>query len=488
MKEAAERDTVLEGVLDEFAGLAAIPRPSGHEKAVSNYLKKRLTELGFTVVQDEYKNIIADKAATPGCEKAPLTILQGHMDMVCVAEDGYDYNPEIDPIKLQRGDTYLEAEGTSLGGDDGIGVSVAIYAMLHAKEHGPLRLIVTVDEECGMTGAINLDAKYLTDAAYLINCDSEDYDELTIGSAGSVDLTFRRPMKQVEPTGTRAWTIQVGGLLGGHSGAEIDKERGNAVRTLALILLALQERGTIELNLFTGGKAHNAIPDTALAEIVTDLPLADLQAVIDGQKQHFHDVYGDADPDLTVDLTPVEMPATVIQAGDTQRLLRLLTVLHTGIYAMSTAVPGLVATSANLGVVRMMKNHDAVVEFFPRSSSDEKIEEFCTLAAIVGQMTGFAPEIGTQSPGWKENKDSRLAQIMSDVFAKQNGRPMKVGAIHAGLECGWHFEKNPKLDMVSTGVTAIDIHSPQEKIVLATIRPQVELIEETLREIASLEA
>ena len=166
----------LEGVLDEFKKLAAIPRANGHEQAVSDFLKKYLTDAGFSVVQDAKNNIIADKPATKGHENAPRTILQGHMDMVAVGAEGVDYDPLTDPIKLVRTEKYLTADGTSLGADDGIGVAEGIYLMKHAKEHGPLRLIVTTDEERGMTGAIALDAKYLKDAQCLINCDSENYD------------------------------------------------------------------------------------------------------------------------------------------------------------------------------------------------------------------------------------------------------------------------------------------------------------------------
>ena len=272
------QNEVLEGVLAEFAKLAAIPRKSGHEQAVSDFLKSYLSELGFTVMQDEANNIIADKKATAGFEKAPLTILQGHMDMVCVAEEGYDYDPLKDPIKLVRTEEYLSAEGTSLGADDGIGVAEAIYIMKTAKDHGPLRLIVTTDEEQSMKGAIRLSAEHLKDASFLINCDSENYDELTVGSAGSVDLDFTRELKRVEPETPFAWKIEVKGLLGGHSGERIGDGRGNAIRTLAMILTALQEKGEVELASFAGGKARNAIPNDAAAVFVTDLPKEEIDA------------------------------------------------------------------------------------------------------------------------------------------------------------------------------------------------------------------
>ena len=476
---------ILDGVLEEFQKLAAIPRKSGEEKRVSDFLKTYLTEQGFHVVQDEVNNIIADAPATPGFEQAPRTILQGHMDMVCVAEDGYVYDPLRDPIKLVRSEKYLEAEGTSLGADDGIGVAEGLYLLKHAKDHGPLRLIVTVDEERGMTGAIHLAPKYLQDAKFLINCDSENYDELTVGSAGSVDLTFRRTLKYEAAPEGKAYRLSVGGLLGGHSGERIGDGRGNALRTLAFLLQALAQQGHIALSDFHGGKAHNAIPDTAEASFVTQIPQEEISQILTAEKEKFLAIYGAVDPSVEFVLQETEAPERVLIPGDAQRLLRLLLLLHTGVFAMSTVIPSLVETSANLGVVRM--EEDTVsVEYFPRSAVDGKLDEFAAEAKILGELVGFEAVVGTKSPGWKENKKSVLAKMMAEVFEEQNGKPMKVETIHAGLECGWHFGKNPQLDMVSIGVTTQDIHSPNERLVLATVEPQVRLIEETLRRIAKL--
>ncbi len=476
---------ILDGVLEEFQKLAAIPRKSGEEKRVSDFLKTYLTEQGFHVVQDEVNNIIADAPATPGFEQAPRTILQGHMDMVCVAEDGYAYDPLRDPIKLVRSEKYLEAEGTSLGADDGIGVAEGLYLLKHAKDHGPLRLIVTVDEERGMTGAIHLAPKYLQDAKFLINCDSENYDELTVGSAGSVDLTFRRALKYEAAPEGKAYRLSVGGLLGGHSGERIGDGRGNALRTLAFLLQALSRQGRIALADFHGGKAHNAIPDTAEACFLTQIPQEEISQILTAEKEKFLAIYGAVDPSVEFVLQETEAPERVLIPGDAQRLLRLLLLLHTGVFAMSTVIPSLVETSANLGVVRM--EDDVVsVEYFPRSAVDGKLDEFAAEARILGDLVGFEAVVGTKSPGWKENKKSVLAKMMAEVFEEQNGKPMKVETIHAGLECGWHFGKNPQLDMVSIGVTTQDIHSPNERLVLATVEPQVRLIEEALRRIAKL--
>ena len=481
-----KKKKILDAVLEEFAKLAAIPRKSGHEQAVSDFLKQDLTAAGFTVIQDERGCIIADKPASKGYEKVPRVILQGHMDMVCVAEEGYAYDPLKDPIKLIRGEKYLEAEGTSLGADDGIGVAEAMYILKHAQNHGPLRMIVTVDEEQGMTGAIHLDSRYLTDAAYLINCDSENYDELTVGSAGSVNLDFSRKLTRQAATQPNGWQIEVKGLLGGHSGERIGDGRGNAIRTLAFALAALQEKGSVELASFTGGKARNAIPDDAKMVIAADLDQAAMDAVLKTQRENYLKMYGGVDPAVQFVLTRVDVPQQVLTADVTTDFIRLLTILHTGVFAMSTVIPGLVETSANLGVVSM-NEEEVTVAYFPRSAVDQKLNEFCFMAEEWAALTGFTAHIGTQSPGWKENKDSRLAKLMTGIFKEQNGLDMKVETIHAGLECGWHFLKNPKLDMVSIGVTTKDIHSPNEKLLLDTVEPQVHLILETLHQIAERE-
>ena len=473
---------ILENVLKEFEKLAAIPRKSGHEKAVSDFLKGYLEELGFQTVQDEVFNIIADKPASAGFEKAPLVILQGHMDMVCVAEEGYDYDPLRDPIKLRRTEEYLEAEGTSLGSDDGIGVAEAIYILKTMENHGPLRLIVTVDEEQGMKGAIHLDRRYLEDAVFLINCDSENYDELTVGSAGSVNLDFSRKMKCVPPHAGHAWIVGAKGLKGGHSGERIGDGRGNALRTLAAAIRAIQKKGEVELVSFDGGKARNAIPSDARAVFVSDIPKAEIQAVLAEQEQRFRQMYGAADEGRFL-LEETGLPEEVFVPEDTLALLRLIQIIHSGVYAMSQAVPGLVETSANLGVIGTEGNR-VFVQCMPRSASDQKIDEFCRTAEDWAALTGFDLQIGTKSPGWKENKNSRMARLMEEIFQEQNGKPMKVGTIHAGLECGWHFCKNPSLDIVSIGVTTQEIHSPRERLVLSTVEPQVRLICEALRRIA----
>ena len=474
---------ILETVIAEFEALTHIPRPSGHERAVSDYLKKRFTEIGCTVTQDEALNIIAEMSATAGCEAAPCTILQGHMDMVCVAEPGVIYDPLTDPIKMQRTEEYLTADGTSLGGDDGIGVAEILTAMQYTEAHGALRAIITVDEEQGMSGARRLDAAHLAKARFLINCDSEDYHIMTVGSAGSVNLDFSRMLTRRE-SALPAYRIAVEGLRGGHSGERIGDGRGNAIRTLALALQTLAGHGKIEIVSFTGGTARNAIPPTAEAIIRTEIGEREIVNVLVEEEKRFHALYGTADPTMKFAFTTVENAGRVIGADEQHDLIALLTLLRTGVHDMSRLHVDKVETSANLGVITMDES-EVHVQFFPRSSVNERLDEIVTMAETLAKRTGFTLTVGAKSPAWREREHSTLVKIMGEVYAAQNGgAAMTVESIHAGLETSWHAAKNPELDMVSIGVTAHGIHTPEERVEIAAIVPEAKLMMETLRRIA----
>lgn len=481
---SAEDKIIVNEVLENFSALAAIPRPSLHEKAVSDYLLDAFRNLGCDVRQDEANNIVADRAASPGFEDAPRVILQAHMDMVCVAEEGVEYDPFHDSIRLRRTENELTAEGTSLGADDGAGIAMILYVFRHSKNVGPLRAIITTDEETGMTGAQALDAKAFADSEFLINWDSENYDELTRGCAGSVGVDFCRNIEWRGPSEGNAWRISVRGLLGGHSGERIGDGRGNALRILAQTLRALKKAGiSVSVASMTGGSARNAIAAEAEAIIVTSSRQEELHRVISDIEQHIRNEQVNVDPDFSIALSDVGTPNRVMSEADAAAVTDALLLLHTGVFQMSTTIPGLVETSANLGLLRTEEN---VIWFsyFARSSVDEKIIDIAESCRVLGERLGFEVNIATPSPGWRERAQSALSDMMAAIFEEQNGFQMKVDVIHAGLECGWHIKKAPQLDMVSIGVTTRDIHSPKETLDLSTIVPQVQLVMETLQKIA----
>ena len=480
------RDKILDGVLEEFAELAAIPRPSKHEEKVSNYLKKFFAERGFKVVQDGFKNIIAEIPASPGKENSPLTILQGHMDMVCVAEEGYAFEPTKDPIKLIRGEKFLEAEGTSLGADDGIGIAGILWLVknLQSFEHGRLRIIFTTDEEDGMSGAKGLDKKFL-DADYLINCDSENFGEIVAGSAGSVHVNFWRELHYVRPD-TKLGTnmkIKIGGLRGGHSGLDIADGRVNAIKLAVQIMRTITGHGKIRLASLSGGRAFNVIPSEAEMIIATDLSAADVQKICAGMERRIKKVYGATESNIKIEAQIVKRPDKVLHAKDYELLTNIIALIHSGVYFVSPENHAQVLASANLGAVRM---DDKIVELkiLPRGNADEFVEEFIEGFDQAAKLCAFESKFSEPTPAWNFNQDNKLLKFAEEIFTVQNNFAPEVKTIHVGLETSFFAKKNPELEIISIGTTNENIHSPNERLNLETVAPHVKFIVGLLEKIA----
>lgn len=413
------KENIIEGVLAEFAKLAEIPRPSGHEKAVSDYLYKLFADMGCQVEQDKVNNIIADMAATDDCQDKPLVVLQAHMDMVCVADDGVAYDPIKDPIKLVREGDKLHADGTSLGADDGMGIAIIVYIMKNLQSHGPIRAIITVDEEAGMTGSINLTDNHFEGVKYLINCDSEDWDLLTVGSAGSGDMDFSRSYKLAEEVKGKAYSLKLAGLKGGHSGEEINCGAANALKAMAVCLDGIRSKGqSFQLVSFNGGRAKNVIPSVAEAVFYMDMEPAQLQQLVDEAYTHFMGHYGDIEENASLVLQELEAGSCqAMDKADGDSLIDLLLILPNGVSAMSQLCTGLVETSANIGVVNTDADKKLMsVQYMPRSSREESIKEYYATAGAIGRVAGFEVKYGTMFPSWAERKNSKLAEIMSEVF------------------------------------------------------------------------
>ena len=482
-------EKILEGVLAEFKNLAAIPRPSKHEEKISDFLKNYLTDLGFEVAQDDTKNIIANIPASCGLENAPTTILQAHMDMVCVAEEGFNYNPLTDAIKLVRSENFLEAEGTSLGADDGIGVAEILYIAKQTDKfpHGAIKIIFTTDEEQGMSGAINIDAKHFQGADFMINCDSEDWDEIVVGSAGSTRIDFSRKINFVAPAENfkNAFAVKISGLRGGHSGTEIGKNRANALKLLRNFLHCFEGEGNFQLANFSGGKASNVIPDTAESLIVTGLEENILKTCAENFKRTVEKVFGSAEPNFKIEISATKIPVKVFCEKDFADFMNLLELIHSGVYTMNRNIPHQVESSANLAVVDLQEDI-LQIDVFARANVFELLNKFIKLHSTLAKVTDFEIKYSAPSPAWNFNPDSKIVKIMAEVFERQNNFAPKVHTIHAGLECSYFLTKNPALDVVSIGTTNENIHSPQERLHLKTVAPQVNLIVETLQKISAL--
>ena len=462
---SAKQDAIIDGIVKEFSGLAAHPRKSGHEKAVSDYLAARLTELGATVHQDAVNNIIADVPATPGCEEVPLTLLQGHMDMVCVAKRGVAYDPLKDPIKLVREGNVLHADGTSLGADDGMAAAIFLYLLQQDFAHGPLRLIFTVDEEVHMTGSMNLDPKWVRDATYVINCDSESLDTLVVASAGSVHTDFTRDVKREANPYDCALKVTAKGFAGGHSGETINKGKSNAIKALARALERLHQAGVpYRLAQVTGGAAANAIPSEADAVIVVPAAQAEqAKEQVAAEEASQKAVYGTVETNLSMTAEGTERPEQVWSQADTDHLVDLLVLLHTGVFAMNQHL-----------------------EYFPRSSSNERLQEFVENLPVFARVTGFQLQVGKMFSAWTENVHSRLLPVMEKVHKAVLGKDPKVAAMHGGLETGFFYAMDPQLDLVSVGPNTHAIHSADESVALDSCAQLARTIAGTLVELTML--
>ena len=472
-------------ILDNFLALCAIPHKSHHQERPSRYLYERARGRGLEARRDGAGNVIIDKPASPGREGAPRVILQAHMDMVTVWEEGKIFDPLRDPIRTVCDGRTLKADGTSLGGDDGAGVAIAMAILEDpAAVHGPLRAIFTVDEEDGMSGAGSLDARYL-DAAYLINLDWEEYGSLCCSSAGSEEYAFRLAPAW-ERGGGAAFELRVQGLTGGHSGSAIHFGRANAIRLLSGLLRGAAEAGIpVRLAAFAGGSAHNAIPSSARAAAV--VPAADA-----GRFRVLVRELADAalrrcaatDPAARADLTALDaVPDRVLSAGQTAAWMEMMTTVFDGVHTMSAAIPTLVESSANLGTAALTED-GAAFDVHQRSSdpavTDRMREEYRRNA----RAFGFAMTVESSSPPWPVRPDSRLRELCVRTFRAREGREMRVEPIHAGLECGSFSDKNPALDIVSIGPDILDIHSPRETLVLETVDGCWGLVTDLLRAIS----
>ena len=476
-----EQKNIIEGIVKEFAGLAVHPRKSGHEKAVSDYLVKRLQELGATVHQDAVNNVIADVPATRGCEAVPLTLLQGHMDMVCVAKPGVQYDPLKDPIRLVREGNVLHADGTSLGADDGMAAAIFLYLLQQDFAHGPLRLIFTVDEEVHMTGSMHLDPKWVRDATYVINCDSESLDTLVVASAGSIHTDFTRRVRREDNPYDGALELSARKFVGGHSGETINQGKSNAIKALAQALDRLEQASVpYQLAQVEGGAAANAIPSEARAVIALPAGLVEqAKKLVAAEEESQKAVYGAVEKNLSLTAAAAEVPEKVWSRAATQALVDLLVLLHTGVFAMNQHLPTLPDLSANIGTVRETEL-GVDVEYFPRSSSNERLEEFVRNLSAFARVTGFQLEVGKLFSAWTENLHSRLLPVMERVHEAVLGKKPRVAAMHGGLETGFFYAMDPKLDLVSVGPNTHAIHSPEESVDLESCAQLARIIAGTL--------
>lgn len=452
-----------------FAALNAVPRPSKKEARVIAFMKAFGENLGLETHIDQIGNVIIKKPATPGMEHKQTVILQSHLDMVHQknAETIFDFDSQ--GIEMRVDGDWVKANGTTLGADNGIGVA-AIMAVLSSTDiaHPALEAFFTIDEETGMTGAKEMDAQLLS-GSILLNLDTEDDDELSVGCAGGIDTNTFYTYKEVaaNPADT-CFQINIKGLLGGHSGMDIDKGRGNANKWMARILWELQQVQQIHLHDFDGGSLRNAIPREASATVSCSNPTLfeqTLQAIIAVFKNEFKSI----EPHFDIKAAIITSSSQVMDATDFDKILRTLCAVHNGVYRMSPEIEGLVEASSSLARV-IIKDGKFLTQSLQRSSVESTKKEVSMALRCAFENMGATVEQSGDYPGWQPNMNSPILQTMTSLYRELFHEEPKVKACHAGLECGLLGEKLPGVDMISFGPNIRAAHSPDEKVQISSVQ------------------
>ena len=465
-------DEIIDGVMENFLQLTKVPRPSHHEEMISAFLMDWAREQGLEPVQDQALNVMFEVPATEGYEEYPLGILQGHMDMVPAVAEGKTFDPLEDPITpvMDEAAGILTADGTSLGADDGIGVALMMAVTEGKMNHGPLRMIITVDEEDGMTGAFSLDPSWLEGAECLINLDNETSNAVLVSTAAGDTVQVNRELTFAEPAGDLALTVKLSHLKGGHSGVEIDKGRLNGLVGLASFLQELKTKGVrYELASMKGGNASNAIPTGAEAVIV--IRSEDRQMTEDAAAAflaQLKETYKGIEDEMELTVSPLAETPRVIPEADADNALRYITEVIDGVYTWSKDLPGMVESSSNLGLFSLDGN-GLTATGLERSSSPEKEEEILDAQQKLAEACGLTFTRTKTADAWPFDPDSRLLEKAKQIYLEQNGEEIEVLTVHAGLECGTFKALNPDLDMISIGPDLVKVHTVKETLDLNSV-------------------
>lgn len=456
-------------VLDFFRPIAEIPRPSKAEEQIAQWLEDWAAQRNLSTRRDEVGNLVIASPGSPGCESAPTVVLQGHMDMVCEKAPDAPRDPATQGVSLVFVGEWLTADRTTLGADNGIAIAMALALLDDPNaKHPPIEVLLTVDEETGLTGALGLSPDLLT-GRMLLNIDSEDEGVLTVGCAGGRTLYLHLPLeREPVPQGYTSWTLRVSGLTGGHSGVDIHEQRGNANLLLARALSVLVREHRARIVSLEGGSAHNAIPRDATAHLMLPAGVNPTNTV-ETLARFLVEEHQSTDPELSLSIATAEAhPAHIWTAAFEARILDTLLALPHGVYRYSSDIEGLVQTSNNLARVAVVD--DALkITSSQRSSIASELASLCDKVAAIGALAGARVESSPGYPGWAPNMSSPLLERSKRLYAEELGRPPVVEIIHAGLECGVIGDVYPDMDMISFGPTIQNPHSPDERLHLPSV-------------------
>lgn len=453
---------------NSFKAITLIPRGSGNEAGIRDWLLGWAEKHGFKGETDDVGNLLIRVPGAPGKENNDVVILQGHLDMVCEKNNDVEFDFDNEGIRVVRDGDWLKAAGTTLGADNGIGIAIAMAAAVDPEvANPPLELLFTIEEETGLTGATGLKKGWLT-GKRLINIDSEEEGYLFVGCAGGADTDAILPAHLKPLGGTpEVVSITAKGMVGGHSGLTIHENRANAVKVVATVLNRLRELTEFRLVSFSGGDKHNAIPREATAVVAGLRGLTNkLEALVDELKPAFLQEYGKTDPGLTFTISG-SSATDALSDTDSLRLIQFILALPHGVDAMSKDIAGLVETSTNLASIRWEDKQIRLLNS-SRSSVASALERLRERIGSITLLAGARPDFHEGYPGWQPNMDSQLLAFAKEVYKKATGKDAVVTAIHAGLECGIIGEAYPGLDTMSFGPDMHDVHSPDERLSISS--------------------
>lgn len=466
-----------------FYEITQIPRPSKHEEKIVAYLEQFANIHKLPFRKDALGNVLISKPASKGNENKPVIILQSHVDMVCEKNSGIQHNFLSDPIQPFIESGWVKAKGTTLGADDGIGVAMALAILEDTTlPLGPVDCLFTIDEETGLTGAFGLQPDFLR-GNVLINLDSEDEGEIFIGCAGGKDTVATMNVSYTESCVNRkAYIVAVTRLKGGHSGDDIHRGLGNAIKILGNLLNEADSKFSIGISRFEGGNLRNAIPREAFASIYVETEKE--RQFLNFLKQataQLKEEFATTDTEITIGVDPIPNPGFCMETSAKKSLLNAIVNCPNGVIAWSKDIEGLVETSTNLASVKFEKDKKVEFTTSQRSSFDTAKERIVAEVASVFKSEGMQVTHSDGYPGWMPNVNSTLLSVAEKAYESLFNKKPLVKAIHAGLECGLFLEKNPNLDMISIGPTIKGVHSPDERLDIESVNKAWDFLLEVLK-------
>ena len=470
-----------------FVDLNAVPRPSKKEERVIQFMKDFGTQLGLETFEDDIRNVIIRKPATKGMENRKAIVLQSHLDMVHQKNNDTIFDFDKEGINMTIDGDWVRAKGTTLGADNGIGVAT-IMAILASNDipHPAIDALFTIDEETGMTGALNLKGGILK-GEILLNLDTEQDDEIDIGCAGGIDVTAKRSYQEENiPADHIGYTLTVSGLNGGHSGMDIHKGLGNANKLMIRILYAISRELNARVTSINGGSLRNAIP----REIVSVVTIAkdsesQMATLISALSEEIKAEYITMEPGLNITMVSVAIPQKGMKADDQTRILNAIYTANNGVYRMSADIPDLVETSNNVARV-LLENGELMIGCLTRSSVESSKMDLANALRAAFELAGCDVVFSGNYPGWTPNVHSPILKTMEGIYEKLFNEKPKVVACHAGLECGILGANYPGMDMISFGPTILGAHSPDERVSISSVQKYWKFVLEILKEIPTI--